>query len=134
MKYTTLLCFASISLSAHSQIEHFKATQFVCTKYEGQPVDPPEFKDLKGMTVEFNMDSSILYIHSPNVQVFRLNPKPIAAFEQDSIVTYKFNGIDQKGVKCNVSSRFYESEKADHFAAFILEYEDKTYLYYVEKG
>ena len=86
------------------------------------------------MAVEFDMDSSILYIHSPNLQVFRLNPKPLAAFEQDSIATYKFNGIDQKGVKCIVTSRLYESEKADHFAAFILEYPDKTYMYYVEKG
>lgn len=97
-------------------------------------MEPPEFKDLKGMAVEFDMDSSILYIHSPNIQVFRLDPKPLDASEKDSIAIYKFNGIDQKGVKCMVTSRIYESEKAQHFGAFILEYPDKTYLYYVEKG
>jgi hypothetical protein len=133
MKYTILLCFASITLSAHSQIEHFKATQFICTRYQGQPMEPPEFKDLNGVAVEFDMDSSILYIHSPAVQIFRLDPKPTDAYEKDSIVTYKFNGVDQKGVKCTVTHRIYESERADYFAAFILEYPDKTYMYYVNR-
>lgn len=123
-----------LTLSGKAQIEHFKATQFVCTRYQGQPMEPPEFKDLKGMAVEFDMDSSILYIHSPNIQVFRLDPKPLDASEKDSIATYKFNGIDQKGVKCMVTSRIYESEKAEHFAVFILEYPDREYWYYVEKG
>lgn len=123
-----------LTLSAKAQIEHFKATQFICTRYQGQPMDPPEFKDLKGMAVEFDMDSSILYIHSPTIQIFRLDPKPIDAFEKDSIATYRFSGIDQKGTKCVVTHRIYESEKADHFAAFLLEYPDKTYIYYLERG
>jgi hypothetical protein len=116
------------------QIYKYKATQFICTRFQNQPIEPPEFKDLKGMAVEFDMDSSILYIHSPNIQVFHLNPKPIEAFERDSIATYRFNGIDAKGVKCIVTHKIYESEKADHFAAFWLEYPDKTYMYYLEKG
>lgn len=97
-------------------------------------MEPPEFKDLKGIAVEFDMDSSILYIHSPTIQIFRLDPKPIDAFEKDSITIYRFSGIDQKGTKCVVTHRIYESEKADHFAAFVLEYPDKIYMYYVEKG
>lgn len=134
-KHAALLLLVLLSgSSAMGQIIHFKAVQFACTRYMSQPMEPPEFKDLDSMRVEFDMDSSILYIHSPTMQVFRLNPKPIEAFEKDSIATYRFNGTDAKGVKCIITHNIYESEKAAHFAAFWLEYPDKIFMYYVEKG
>ena len=130
ISFALLLLF----LSGKAQIEHFKATQFICTRYQGQPMEPPEFKDLKGMAVELDMDSSILYIHSPKIQVFHMDKKPYAGGEKDSILNYKFHATDGKGVKCIVTQELYESEKAPHLASFWLEYPDKTYMYYVEKG
>lgn len=136
MKNILLVILAILSLSGvkGQQIYRYKATQFNCTRYQNEPMEPPESKDLKGMAVEFDMDSSILYIHSPNVQVFHLEAKPFGGGEKDSIMTYKFNGVDSKGVKCIITHKIYESEKAPHFASFWLEYPDKTYMYYVEKG
>ena len=123
-----------IAVSGKAQIMRYKAVQFTCTKFENQAMDPPETKDLKGMLIEFDPDSSILYIHSPNIQVFHLDAKPFAMFEKDSIATYQFYGTDAKGVKCKVTHNLYESEKADHLGAFWVEYPDKVYMYYVERG
>jgi|HubBroStandDraft_3_1064219.scaffolds.fasta_scaffold94218_3 hypothetical protein len=123
-----------LGLSGTAQVMHLKAVQFICTRFENQPMEPPEFQDLKGMPVEFDMDSSILYIHSPNIQVFHLDAKPFAGSNDDSILVYKFHGIDNKGVKCIITQELYESVKAPHLASFWLEYPDKTYMYYLEKG
>ena len=129
-----VLILASLSFAqSDAQVFKFRAVQFICTKYQNQPMEPPEFKDLKNMPVEFDMDSSILYIHSPAMQIFHLESHPFDGGEKDSIMTYIFHGTDQKGIKCIVTHRIYESEKADHFAAFILEYPDKIFWYYVEK-
>lgn len=133
MKTTIFLFLGFLSISANAQIYKFKAVQFICTRFQNQPMEPPEFKDLKNMPIEFDMDSSILYIHSPNIQVFHLDAKPFAGGEKDSIVNYKFNATDNHGVKCVVTHEIYESEKAPHLASFWLEYPDKTYMYYVEK-
>jgi hypothetical protein len=97
-------------------------------------MEPPEMHDLKDMPIELNSDSSILYIHSPIVQIFHLDSKPFSVFEKDSIATFKFNGVDSKGIKCIVTHEIYESEKAPHLASFWLEYPDKTYMYYVENS
>jgi hypothetical protein len=132
-KYIILIISAIPFAQLNAQVFKFRAVQFICTKYQNQPMEPPEFKDLKNMPVEFDNDSSILYIHSPSEQIFRLNKKPIDAFEKDSIAIYRFNATDQKGSKCIVSHRIYESASAPHFAAFVLEYTDKIFWYYVEK-
>lgn len=133
MKNPIFLFLLLGGFTAHSQTYKFQAVQFICTRFRNETLEPPEFKDLKDMPVEFDMDSSIIYIHSPNLQIFHLDPKPIRAWEEDSIAIYKFNATDKKGVKCIVSQRVYESEKAPYFAAFVLEYPDKTYMYYVER-
>lgn len=122
-----------MAFKAHSQTYKFKATQFVCTRFQNQPMDPPEFKDANGMAVEFNMDSSILYIHSPGIQVFHLDPQPFDGGEKDSVLTYKFHGISIKGIKCIITHELFLSEKAPHFASFWIEYPDETYMYYVER-
>ncbi|SRR5712692_3845782 len=127
----TLLVLGTIICNA--QVMKFKAVQFICTRYQNQTLEPPEFKDLKDMPVEFNMDSSIFYIHSPTIQVFRLDTKPIGGSEVDSVMTYIFNGVDNKGRKCILTHSIYESESALYFAKIILEYPDKTYLYYLQK-
>jgi hypothetical protein len=134
MKNLISLSLLFFALAGHAQIYKFRAVQFNCTRYQNQPMEPPETKDLKDMPVEFDMDSSILYIHSPNIQVFHLDKKPFAGGEKDSIVNYKFNATDSHGVKCIVTQEIYESEKAPHLASFWLEYPDKTYMYYLEKG
>lgn len=135
MKYILLGTIGSLLyVYSNAQILHFKATQFICTKYQGEPMEPPEFKDLDSMKVEFDMDSSILYIYSPKTQVFHLENKPFFIGERDSIATYKFNGTDIKGIKCIIRHDIFESNKAPHFASFWLEYPDKVYLYYLERG
>lgn len=123
-----------LGLSSEAQVMHLKAVQFICTRYQNEAMEPPEFKDLNGMPVEFDMDSSIIYIHSPNIQIFHLDAKPFAGSNDDSILVYKFHGIDNKGVKCVITHEIYESVKAPHLASFWLEYPDKTYMYYLEKG
>lgn len=135
MKYPImLLILFCLSGSARAQLLHFRAVQFICTRYQNEPMEPPEFKDLDSMKVEFDMDSSILYIHSPAIQVFHLEGKPFSISEKDSVMTYRFNGADIKGVKCVIQHDIYESEKAPHFASFWLEYPDKIYMYYVERS
>lgn len=134
MKNPIFLFLLLGGLTAHSQTFKFRATQFMCTRFQNQEMDPPEFKDCHNLAIEFSMDSSILYIHSPNVQVFRLESKPFGGGEKDSVMTYKFNGVDSKGVKCIITHKIYESGEAPHFASFWLEYPDKTYMYYVERG
>jgi len=131
--YTLIAVFILLANHCIAQLYRFTASQFICTKYQNQVVDPPEIKNLKNMPVEFDMDSSVLYIHSPSLQVYHLIGKPIEAFEQDSVATYTFWASDFKQVKCKISQKIYESEKAPHYAAFIIEYPDKTYLYYVER-
>jgi hypothetical protein len=125
-----LICMA---FSANAQVYRFRAVQFICTRYQNEPMEPPEYKDLKDMPMEWSVDSSTLTIHSPNIQVFRIDPNPIVREEKDSVVRFKFNAVDNHGVKCLVTHEIYESEKAPHFADFWLEYPDKTYMYYVEK-
>jgi hypothetical protein len=134
MKYILGCALLSFSLFGRAQVMKYTAVQFNCTRYENQPMDPPETKDLKGMPIEFNMDSAILYIHSPNIQVFHCDLRPFSVTEKDSVMMYKFHGTDAKGVKCTVTHELYESEKAEHLGSFWLEYPDKTYMYYVEKG
>lgn len=128
-----LFLFLILSVGVQAQIMKYRSTQFVCTKFQNQVLDPPEFKDLKDMAIEFSMDSSVLTIHSPAVQVFHLENKPFRAFEKDSSVTYQFRGVDQKGVKCVVTHVIHESEKPEHLGYFELAYSDKTYLYYVDQ-
>lgn len=129
----TLLFFTLIISAAHSQIMKFKAVKFVCTRYENQPMVPPEYKDLKGIPVEFNMDSSILYIRSPSIQVFRFDEKPISGSEKDSVISYRFNSVDKNKVKCILIQKIYESESAPYLAEIIVEYPDKTYIYYLQR-
>ena len=134
MKSIIFYIILLLSLSGKAQIMRYTAVQFICTRFQGQSMDPPEFKDLKGMPIEFDMDSSILYIHSPTIQIFHCDSKPFVASEKDSVLTYKFHGIDSKGVKCTITHELYESDKADHLGSFWLEYPDKTFMYYVERG
>ncbi len=68
MKNLIFLFLSFFSIAGQAQIYKFRAVQFNCTRYQNQPMEPPETKDLKDMPVEFDMDSSILYIHSPNIQ------------------------------------------------------------------
>lgn len=123
---------ALISVTVNGQVMKFKAVKFVCTRYNNQPMEPPEFKDLKGTPVEFNMDSSILYIYSPKSQVFHFEEKPIGGSEKDSVITYRFNAVDKSGAKCILTQSIYESETAPYLARVVLEYPDKTYLYYLQ--
>ena len=132
MKNKVIWLLAFLPTISTAQVYKFRAVQFVCTRFQNQPMEPPEYKDLKDMPMEWSVDSSTLTIHSPNIQVFHIDPDPIVREEKDSVVRFKFNAVDNHGVKCLVTHEIYESEKAPHFADFWLEYPDKTYMYYVE--
>lgn len=133
MKLIFILLTPFIFCSAHSQVMKFRAVKFVCTRYNNQDMDPPESKNLKGTPVELNMDSSILYIHSPTLQVFQFNDKPLEVSEKDSIMSYSFFSVDKNKVKLTLTHLIYESGSAPYFAAVILDYRDKTYIYYLQK-
>src|SRR5882757_4286115 len=132
MRVILILLFSLLISTAHSQIVKFKAVKFVCTRYKNQPMEPPESKVLNGISVELNMDSSILYIYSPIVQVFHFDEKPISGSEKDSIISYSFNSVDKNTVRCVLTHKIYESEDAPYLAEIILEYADKTYMYYLQ--
>lgn len=123
-----------LSLSGKSQIMRFKAVQFICTRFQNQAMDPPEFKDLDSLKVEWDMDSTILHIHTHTEQRYTLNRNPISSENTDSMVVTKFNGIDRLGVSCSVTMVIYKLDKFPHLALIGIEYPDKTYMYYVEKG
>lgn len=94
----------------------------------------PSEADLKDMAVEFDMDSTILTIHSPTIQVFHLQNKPVSYSDVDSVITTVFAGIAKNGKKCNVIITFYKSQSAQHFVCFKIEYYDETYMYYADIG
>lgn len=112
----------------------FKAVEFVCTRYQNQPVNPPEIKVCNGFPVTFDMDSSFLRISSPNEQQIALKVISGSYVENDSLIITKFDGADRKGLKCLVTAYLYKTLPRKHAASFTLEYPDKTYMYYVEEG
>lgn len=128
-----LLLLSLMGSTSQSQVYKFKAVKYVCTRYQNQDMEPPEIKESKGIPVEFDMDSSILYIHSTIMQKFVFEGKPILYSEKDSIMRLKFNSIDKKGAKCLVTQDIYESELAEYYTAFIIEYPDKTYIYFLQR-
>lgn len=133
MRLLLSIIFFAVITSVNGQIVKFKAVKYICTRYQNQPLEPPEFRDLKGMAVEMDMDSSILYIHSPKLQVFHFDEKPIDGWEKDSVLTYKFRAVDKNGVKCILTHNIYESNSMPYFADVILQYPDKTYMYYLQR-
>jgi hypothetical protein len=97
MKNLILIFLYLAAYRTDAQTYKYKAVQFICTRFQNHSIEPPEIHDLKDMPVEFNMDSSILYIHSPNIQVFHIGPNPLVREEKDSIVRLKFNATDNHG-------------------------------------
>lgn len=126
------LCLTTLCASA--QVNRFTATQFICTKYMGQNLDPPEFHDLKNMPIEYDENKNIVYIHSPALQTFRLGAPVLMDDAEDSLCKYHYEAIDHKGKKCILTEIIFKTKKPDHFAVFMLEYPDKAYWYYVEKA
>jgi hypothetical protein len=134
MKIITLFIgFLLFFEPGRTQVLKFKAVQFICTKYQNQPLDPPEFQDCHNMLVEFNQDSSFLRIHSPNIQLFTLERKPIFMQEKDSVLFTLFAGKNAKGEKCRILFKLYERETDKYWASVTIEYPDKIFMYYLQK-
>lgn len=134
MKILIIIALIIYGLTGYAQTFTYKAVQFVCTRYQNQPLEPPEFKDCNGFPIDFDIDSSTLNIHSPNGQFFRMIVIPGSYKETDSITEVKFNAMDKKGAKCRISVELYPRDKSKHDGCFWLEYPDKIYMYFVEKG
>jgi len=130
MKILIIILLIAINTSAFSQTMQYKAVQFVCTKYQGKELDPPEIKELTGFPIQFDMDSSILFIQSPKMQRFVLDAKPISFSEDDSTIYTLFNAVDEKGRKCKITAYVYKRESDKYAAEFWMEYPDKKYVYY----
>lgn len=127
-----LLIFYFVSTKADSQVLKFKAVEFIALRYENKAVDPPMRKACDSFLVNLDMDKSILDIHSPKEQVFNLTPLKDAYGENDTVAILRFDGKNDKG-DCRIKIIFYKLPNRLHPESFVLEYPDKTYMYYLEE-
>lgn len=134
MKNYILISLFFISIKGHAQIMKFQAVQFICPRFQNALLDPPEFHDCKNMPVEWDMDSSFVYIHSPSEQIFHFNKSPIAMEEKDSVLTTQFKAKNMKTyTNCYITLKVYERGTDKYFASITIQYPDNTYIYNLQK-
>lgn len=115
-----------------AQLYKFKAVECVITRYGGKELKPHIHEPCDSIDIIFDTQIDTFLIKTEKRQSFKLKNDPSGYLETDSTVTARFIATDQEGSNCFVISVFAKREGSKHAGFFIIAYQDKTYLYYVD--
>lgn len=134
MKNSIILLSLLIGVKVKAQTDKFRAVEYVISKDHGKEIKPSLHEKVNNYPIFLNRDSGTFLIKGPKEEFFTIKYDPSGRSETDSTATFRFTAVDREGVDCYVVAVFAKVESAIHDGFFIIAYQDKCYLYYVERG